>query len=149
MQLILLERVKNLGNLGDKVSVKAGFGRNYLIPQGKAIPATSRNIADFEKRRSELEQVQGDKLQQAKIRSARLAELTVVLSRKGVDETKLFGSIGVHDIADAVTAQGVELHKSEVRLPTGPLRLFGEYTIEIHLHADVNAELKLIVVRED
>lgn len=150
MDVILLEKVKHLGSLGDKIKVRPGYGRNYLIPQGKALPATTDNVAVFEARRAELEQAQSDKLDRAKSRAARLAEVSVVIARKTANEGRLFGSVGANDIAEAVTtATGIELSRQEVRLPAGPLRQIGEYTIPVHLHSDVDAEIKVHVVSED
>jgi large subunit ribosomal protein L9 len=145
MEVILLEKVGRLGTVGDKVSVKSGFGRNYLLPQGKAITATSSNIADFEARRKELEAAASDKLVSAKARSEMLAELIVTIKAKAGDEGKLFGSVGVRDIADAVTAAGVKVSKSEVKLPEGTLRELGEYDVDIQLHIDVIQAVKLVI----
>ncbi len=141
MQLILLEKVANLGNLGDKVNVKAGYGRNYLLPYGKATAATAANIAAFEERRAELEKLAADKN-----RAAQLAELEVTITATAGDEGKLFGSIGTHDIADALTASGVEVAKSEVRLPNGTIRNVGEFDVAVHLHSDVEATVRVVVV---
>ncbi len=149
MQVILLEKVQNLGELGDKVTVRPGYGRNYLIPKGKAVAATEDNLAEFERRRAELEKTQADALGKAGQRAEALREVSVSISRKAGEEGKLFGSVGTGDIAEAVTAAGVELHKHEVRLPEGPLRQAGEYDIVLHLHADVDAAVKVVVVPED
>jgi large subunit ribosomal protein L9 len=148
MNVILLEKVHNLGDLGEKVNVKAGFGRNYLIPQGKAVSATADNIAKFEARRAELEKIAGDKLGAAEARKVSLDGMSVTIAQKAGDEGKLFGSVGTHDIAEALTAAGVEVQKSEVRLPQGALRELGEYEIDIALHGDVVATIKLTVVAE-
>jgi len=148
MEVILLEKIGKLGVLGDKVAVKSGYGRNYLIPYGKAVPATTTNVAEFETRRAELEKVAAEKLTAAQARAEKLNDKEVTITSKSGDEGKLFGSIGVRDIADAVTAAGVEVNKSEVRLPEGPLRAVGEYDITIHVHSDVNAIVKLSVVAE-
>jgi len=148
MEVILLEKIGKLGVLGDKVAVKSGYGRNYLIPYGKAVPATTTNVAEFETRRAELEKVAAEKLTAAQARAEKLNDKEVTITSKSGDEGKLFGSIGVRDIADAVTAAGVEVNKSEVRLPEGPLRAVGEYDITIHIHSDVNAIVKLSVVAE-
>ncbi len=145
MQVILLEKIKGLGALGAKVDVKPGFGRNFLIPQGKALPATVKNVADFEVRRAELERQEAEVLASAEARAAQLAELTVTVSSKAGDEGKLFGSVGNRDIADAVTAAGVAVDKSEVRLPNGPLRHTGEYEIAVQVHSDIMATLKVLV----
>ncbi len=148
MEVILLEKVANLGTLGDKVKVKAGYGRNYLVPYGIAVPATETNLKAFEERRVELEKAAADKLVSAKARAEALEGASFTISSKAGDEGKLFGSIGVRDIADAVSTGGTEVEKSEVRLPEGPLRLVGEYDIELQLHSDVVVEIKLSVVAE-
>jgi large subunit ribosomal protein L9 len=148
MEVILLDKVGKLGAVGDKVSVKSGFGRNFLIPQGKAIPANEANLAEFEARRSELEAAAVEKKAVADKRAAELAELQVIIAANAGDEGKLFGSIGARDIADAITAAGVEVVKSEVRLPEGTLRELGEYDIDVQLHVDVTQTVKLIVEAE-
>ncbi len=148
MEVILLEKVGKLGSIGDKVSVKAGFGRNYLIPQGKALAATAANVAEFEARRADLEAAAAEKKSGAEGRADKLAELTVTIEANAGDEGKLFGSIGTRDIADAITAAGVEVAKSEVRLPEGALRELGEYDIDIQLHSEVTQSIKLSVVSE-
>lgn len=147
MQVILLDKVANLGSLGDQVNVKSGYARNFLVPQGKAVPATKKNIEFFEARRAELEAKLADVLAAAQARAAAVTALgSVTLASKAGDEGKLFGSIGTRDIADAVTAAGVEIVKSEVRLPEGALRTTGEFEISIQLHSEVFAEVKLQVV---
>ncbi len=146
MEVILLEKVANLGDLGDKVTVKAGYGRNYLLVQGKATAATAANIATFEARRAELEKVAAEKRAEAEARAAQLSELEVTITANTGEEGKLFGSIGTNDIADALTASGVAVNKSEVRLPYGTIRQTGEYDVTVHLHTDVEATVKLIVV---
>ncbi len=148
MQVILLERIANLGNLGSVVNVKSGFGRNFLIPQGKAKPATKENIAEVEQRRADLEAQFAALLAAAQARAAKLNGFVVTLAAKAGDEGKLFGSIGTRDIAEAVTAAGAELAKSEVLLPNGPLRNCGEYDIVVRVHSDVEATIKLAVVPE-
>ncbi|KTS74220.1 50S ribosomal protein L9 [Pseudomonas oryzihabitans] len=148
MDVILLEKIANLGNLGDKVNVKGGYARNFLLPQGKATAATAANVEAFEARRAELEKQAAEKKAQADARAAKLAELTVTIAANSGDEGKLFGSIGTRDIAEAVSAAGVELDKSEVRLPNGALRNTGEYDVEVHLHTDVEAVVKVVVVAE-
>ena len=148
MQLILLEKVANLGNLGDKVNVKAGYGRNYLLPYGKATAATAANLAAFEERRAELEKAAADKKASAETRAAQLAELEVTITATAGDEGKLFGSIGTHDVADALTASGVEVQKSEVRLPNGVLRTTGEHEVSFQVHSEVFAKLTVNVVAE-
>ena len=148
MEVILLEKVSKLGNLGDKVNVKAGFGRNYLVPQGKAVAATENNVAKFEERRAELEASAVAKLGDAQARAAQLNELELSVVAKAGDEGKLFGSIGTRDIADAISSSGVVVVKSEVRLPEGAIRTTGEFEINLQLHPEVNATIKLNVVGE-
>lgn len=148
MEVILLEKVGKLGGLGDKVTVKSGFGRNFLVPYGKAVPANAANIAEFEARRAELEKAADEKLAGAQARAEELNDKAITITSKAGDEGKLFGSIGVRDVADAVSAAGVELGKSEVRLPAGPIRDIGEYDVTIQLHSDVTATIKLSVVSE-
>jgi large subunit ribosomal protein L9 len=149
MDVILLENIGKLGDLGDKVTVKAGYGRNFLIPQGKAVAATEDNVAKFEARRAELEAAAAEAVAAAEVRAGRLEELGLVtITAVAGEEGKLFGSVGTRDIADAVTAAGVELEKSEVRLPEGALREVGEYDVDVHLHSDVDAVLKLAIVAE-
>lgn len=145
MEVILLEKVGRLGTVGDKVKVRAGFGRNYLLPQGKAIAATAENIEQFEARRAELLAAASDRKASAEGRALKLAELVVTITANAGDEGKLFGSIGARDIADAVTAAGVEVAKSEVKLPEGPLRETGEYDIDLQLHVDVVQSVKVVV----
>lgn len=148
MEVILLEKVSKLGNLGDKVTVKAGFGRNYLVPQGKAVAATENNVAKFEERRAELEASAVTKLGDAQARAAQLNELELSVVAKAGDEGKLFGSIGTRDIADAISSSGVVVVKSEVRLPEGAIRTTGEFEINLQLHPEVTATIKLNVVGE-
>ncbi len=148
MNVILLEKVGKLGNIGDQVSVKSGFGRNFLIPQGKAIPATSANVADFEARRAELEAAAAEKKATADARAEQLADVTVTITANAGDEGKLFGSLGTRDLADAITAAGVEVAKSEVKLPEGTLREVGEYDVDVQLHAEVTQTVKVVVVAE-
>ncbi|MBG6242368.1 MAG: 50S ribosomal protein L9 [Candidatus Symbiopectobacterium sp. Dall1.0] len=149
MQVILLDKVANLGSLGDQVNVKAGYARNFLVPQGKAVPATKKNVEFFEARRAELEAKLADVLAAAQARAAQLTELgTVTLASKAGDEGKLFGSIGTRDIADAVTAAGVAIAKSEVRLPNGVLRTLGDHEVSFQVHSDVFATLNVLVVAE-
>mgnify|MGYP006283303355 FL=1 len=147
MNVILLEKIHKLGDLGDQVKVKAGYGRNYLIPYGKAVPATKDNIEAFEARRAELEKAAAERLQQAQARGEALADSNVTIQAKAGEEGKLFGSIGVRDIADAVSAMGTEVEKSEVLLPEGPIRATGEYQIGLQLHTDVQVSINLSVVR--
>ena len=148
MQVILLERVGKLGDLGDKVNVKAGFGRNFLIPYGKAVPATGSNVADFEARRSELEAAAAEKRGGAHARAAKLAEVAITIEANAGDEGKLFGSIGTRDIAAAITESGVAVSKSEVRLPMGVIRELGEYEVNIQVHSEVTQTIKLSVIAE-
>lgn len=149
MDVILLEKIDNLGGLGDKVNVRAGYGRNFLIPTGKAVAATKKNLEEFQARRAELEKQAAKLLAQAQARKVEIEALgTISISRNAGDEGRLFGSVGTGDIADAVTAAGVELAKREVRLPEGPFHVTGEFDVQLHLHTDVNATLKLAVVAE-
>jgi large subunit ribosomal protein L9 len=149
MEVILLQKVENLGNLGDKVKVKPGYGRNYLIPQGKAKAATAANIAEFEKRRAELEKEAVDQLTRAEARKAELAGKRVTINAKAGQEGKLFGSIGTVDIAEAFTNAGLKVERKEVRMPQGPIRVAGEHTVELHLHTDVNVEVTVVVIAEE
>ncbi len=146
MNVILLEKVGKLGTIGDKVSVKAGFGRNFLIPQGKAIPATTANVAEFETRRAALEATAAEKKGTAEARAAQLAELTVTIESVAGDEGKLFGSLGTRDLAQAITAAGVEVTKAEVKLPQGTLREVGEFDINVQLHSEVTQIVKVVIV---
>lgn len=148
MEVILLEKIANLGELGDKVSIKAGFGRNYLIPRGKAVPATPSRIAEFEARRAELEKLAADKLAAAQARAAAIGKLQVSIAHKAGDEGKLFGSIGTATIAEAITSAGAEVERQEIRLPNGAIRQVGDYDIDIHLHTDVTLALTIKVVNE-
>lgn len=148
MEVILLEKVQNLGSLGEKVRVKPGYARNYLIPKGKAAQATPANLEAFERRRAELEKTQADALAAARARAEALEGLRLRIARKAGDEGRLFGSVGTADIAEAAEAAGIEVHKHEVRLPEGPLRQVGVYDIPLHLHADVNVSIAVEVVAE-
>lgn len=148
MEVILLEKVDNLGGLGDKVNVKSGYGRNFLIPSGKAITATKSNVAEFEARRAELEKQAAEALAAAEARKVTLESLTVTIERKAGEEGRLFGSVGTADIAAAATAAGAELEKREVRLPEGPFHSLGEFDVEVHLHSDVDATIKLVIKPE-
>jgi large subunit ribosomal protein L9 len=149
MEVILLEGVANLGELGDKVTVKAGYGRNFLIPQHKAVPATKQNIVDFEARRAELQKAADEKIAIAKARAEKISALDITMTTKAGDEGKLFGSITVRDIADAAESRGVEIEKNEIQMPDGPLRQLGEFEIAIQLHTEVTATLKVVVIAED
>lgn len=149
MEIILLDKVANLGSLGDQVHVKAGYARNFLVPQGKAVPATKKNVEFFEARRAELEAKLADVLAVAKGRAEKINSLaTVTIASKAGDEGKLFGSIGTRDIAQAVTAAGVEVAKSEVRLPNGVLRTVGEHEVHFQVHSDVFAKLNVNIIAE-
>ncbi|MBD3669421.1 MAG: 50S ribosomal protein L9 [Gammaproteobacteria bacterium] len=148
MEVILLEKVTNLGDLGDKVNVKPGYGRNFLVPQGKAVTATKANIAEFEARRAELEKAAAEALAEAQARADKMDGMTVSIVRKAGDEGKLFGSVGTQDIADALIEAGVEVVKAEVRMPLGPIRELGETDIDIQVHGDVTATIKVDVVAE-
>lgn len=143
MEVILLEKIANLGKLGDKVKVKAGYGRNFLIPQHKAAAATAENIAAFEVRRAELERLATEKRASAVARAEQLGQLCVTLSAVAGVEGKLFGSIGTADIAQAIAAAGVAVEKSEVRLPNGTIRHLGSFEVQVHLHTDVTASVQV------
>ena len=149
MEVILLEKDENLGNIGDLVKVHAGYGRNFLLPQGKATLATPDNVAALEARRAELERKEAEELTSVQERAAQLENLTLTLTAKAGTEGKLFGSLGTVDIAEACTENGVPVQRSEVRLPDGPVRTVGEHEIEIHLHTDVNVTIRLTVVAEE
>jgi len=148
MEIILLEKVDNLGQLGDKDVVKSGYGRNFLIPSGRAVAATAANLKAFEVRRAELEKQAAERLAAANARKAQLDGLAITIRHRAGDEGRLFGSVGTSDIADAVAATGVALERQEVRLPAGPFRVAGEYDVTVHLHADVDATLKLTIAGE-
>lgn len=148
MELILLEKVLNLGDLGDKVKVKPGYGRNYLVPSGKAVPATKANLEDFEKRRAELEKAAMKKLSSAEERLAALDGFEITLTANASEEGKLYGSIGPREIADAVTEAGPKLEKSEVIMGEGPIRYTGEHEVLVQLHADVETHVKVTVNAE-
>jgi large subunit ribosomal protein L9 len=150
MELILLQKVKNLGNLGDKVNVKPGYGRNFLVPQGKATAATAANLEEFEKRRAEYEAKANQQLAGAEGRKAQFEGApAVTLKAHASPEGKLFGSVGPRDVAEAFTAAGLALDKSEVIMSEGPLRHIGEFDVHVHLHADTNTTVKVIIVGED
>ena len=149
MQVILLQKVANLGNIGDKVKVRSGYGRNFLLPQGKATLATPDNIARFEARRAELERLAREHLTSAGERGEAIKDFKLVIHAKAGTEGKLFGSIGTADIAEACTKAGFNIERSEVRLPTGPLRSLGEHLINLHLHADVDVPLTVAIVPEE
>ena len=149
MELILLQKVKNLGNLGDKVKVKPGYGRNYLVPQGKATAATEQNIAEFEQRRAEYEAKANQQLAGAEARRAQFENASVTIKANASPEGKLFGSVGPRDIADAFTEAGIALDKSEVVMSEGPLRHIGEFEVAVHLQADVHTQVKVVITAED
>lgn len=149
MEIILLDKVANLGGLGDTVIVKSGFARNFLFPQGKAVPATKANVEKFEARRAELEAKIAEQLAAAQARADKIAELgEVTIAAPAGEEGKLFGSVGTQNIADAITAAGVQVAKAEVKLPTGTLRETGEYDIDLQLHSDVMATAKVVIIAE-
>jgi large subunit ribosomal protein L9 len=145
MEIILLEKVDNVGGIGDRVRVKSGYARNYLIPQGKATLATAANIAKFESRRADLEAKAAAELAEAQARAKKLEGLVLKIEMQAGAEGKLFGSVGTVDIAEAIGQRGVEIERSEIRLPEGPLRVVGEHHIDLHLHADVNVGLTVVI----
>ena len=149
MDLILLQKVANLGNIGDRVKVKSGYGRNFLLPKGKATLATAANVARFDARRAELESAANEELHRAQQRAAAIKDFKLSIIAKAGSEGKLFGSVGTADIAEAASAAGHSLARSEVRLPGGPLRAVGEHAVTLHLHADVEVELPVIIVAEE
>ena len=150
MDVILLQKVENLGNLGDRVKVKPGYGRNFLIPLGKAAPATAANIKAFEARRAELERIANEELARATARQSEFAAIGEVrMSAKAGTEGKLFGSIGTVDIAEAIEKTGVKVERKELRMPHGPIRAIGEHEIEVHLHTDLNVKVKVVVTGEE
>jgi large subunit ribosomal protein L9 len=149
MEVILLQKVANLGNIGDRVKVRSGFGRNFLLPQGKATLATPDNIARFEARRAELERLAREHLVSAEERAAAMTDFKLTIHAKAGTEGKLFGSIGTSDIAEAATRAGFKVERSEVRLSTGPLRMLGEHTVNLHLHADIDVPLHVTIVAEE
>lgn len=148
MEIILMDKVANLGNLGDIVKVKDGYARNYLIPQGMAKRATAANKAAFEEKKVELEKLAADKLVAAQTRAEKLEGYALTIAQKAGVDGRLFGSVGNVDIADALVAQGFEVSKAEVRLPEGPFKALGEYEVGLGLHTDVTATIKLTVVAE-
>ncbi len=149
MNVILLDNVENLGGIGDLVSVKAGYGRNYLLPQGKAALATKQNIAEFEARRADLETAAAEELTAAKAREELIQGMGLVITANVGPEGKLFGSVGPIDIADAFSKVGVEALRSEIRMPEGPIHEVGEYVIGVHLHTEINVEVTVKVVAEE
>ena len=149
MDVILLTKVANLGNIGDRVKVKSGYGRNFLLPKGKATLATPDNVKKFEARRAELEKTAREQFADAESRAAAYKDFKLLISAKAGTEGKLFGSIGTADIAEASAKQGYKLARAEVRLPTGPLRTVGEHTITLHLHTDIDVQLPVVISAED
>lgn len=146
MDVILLEKVGGLGNLGDKVKVKSGFGRNFLLPYGKAVSATAENVARFEAQRAELEKVAAERTAEAQARAEKLAGLKITIAANAGDEGKLFGSVGTRDIAEAVTAAGNAVSKSEVRMPNGVIRTTGDFEVTLQLHSDITQTITVSVV---
>ncbi len=149
MDVILLTKVANLGNIGDRVKVKSGYGRNFLLPKGKATLATPENVKKFEARRAELEKVARDQFQDAESRAAAFKDFKLEITAKAGTEGKLFGSIGTADIAEATTKAGHKLARAEVRLPTGPLRMVGEHMVALHLHTDIDVQLPVVITAEE
>jgi len=149
MDVILLTKVANLGNIGDRVKVKSGYGRNFLLPKGKATLATPDNVKKFEARRAELEKIAREQFQDAESRAAAFKDFKLQITAKAGTEGKLFGSIGTADIAEACTAQGHKLARAEVRLPTGPLRTVGEHVVALHLHTDIDVQLPVVITAEE
>jgi large subunit ribosomal protein L9 len=148
MEVILLEKIVNLGNLGDRVNIKNGYGRNYLVPQGKAVPATAKKLAEFEARRAELENAAAEKLNAAQAHADKLSKLEIVITHKAGDEGRLFGSVGTHNIADAINQAGGVVEKQQIRLPNGTIRQIGDYDIDINLHSDVIVTMSIKVAAE-
>ena len=149
MQVILLEKIDNVGSLGDLVDVKSGFARNFLLPQGKAEMATKTNVEAFQARRAELEKIEAQTLQSAQQRAAKLEGMSVTITSRSGTEGKLFGSIGTEEIRMAIVEAGVEVEKKEIRLSDGPLRNVGEHPVVLHLHADVDSQVTVVVVGEE
>lgn len=149
MDVILLEKVQNLGKLGDRVAVRSGYARNYLLPQRKAVAATPDNLAVFEQRRAELEKAEAEGLAAAQTRAAELDGKSITISAKAGTEGKLFGSVGTLDIAEAAGREGLTLKRQEVRLPAGPFRNIGSYEVELQLHADVTARITVAIVADE
>ncbi len=148
MEVILLEKIVNLGNLGDRVNIKNGYGRNYLVPQGKAVPATAKKLAEFEARRAELENAAAEKLGAAQSQGEKLSKLVIVITHKAGDEGRLFGSVGTHNIAEAINQAGGVVEKQQIRLPHGTIRQVGDYDIDINLHSDVIVTMSIKVAAE-
>ena len=146
MELILLEKIGHLGNLGDQVKVKAGYGRNYLIPQGKAIPASKANVAVFAEKKAEFQKKEQELTAQAKQRAEKLDGVELTVAAQVIEEGALYGSVGIHEITDAATQKGHEIDKSEIDMPEGPIKQIGDYEVAVHLHGDVTATLKIKVI---
>ena len=149
MEVILLQKVANLGNIGDRVKVRSGFGRNFLLPQGKATLATPEHVARFEAHRAELEKAAREQLQGAEERAEAMKDFKLTITAKAGTEGKLFGSIGTSDIAEACTQAGFKVERSEVRLPNGPLRMVGEHTVSLHLHTDIDVPVAVSIIAEE
>ncbi|MBL4763286.1 MAG: 50S ribosomal protein L9 [Gammaproteobacteria bacterium] len=150
MEVVLLEKIENLGNLGDKVTVKAGFARNFLMPQGKAKPATAENVAEFEARRAELEKAAANALAAAQTRANAIGSLgAITIQSKVSSEGKLFGSVNNIEIVEALSASGVDIQKSEIRMPEGPIREVGEYVVGVHVHSDIDVSVTVVVTDEE
>jgi large subunit ribosomal protein L9 len=149
MDVILLEKVANLGSLGDRVEVRSGYARNFLLPKGKATLATPANVTKFEARRAELEKHANEQLSSAEARKLSFADFRLNIAARAGSEGKLFGSIGTGDIAAAASAAGQPLQRSEVRLPNGPLRVVGDHVVVVHLHTDIDVELSITITSED
>jgi large subunit ribosomal protein L9 len=149
MNVILLDKVENLGEIGDMVNVKPGYGRNYLLPQGKATLATKQNLAEFESRRAELEKASAEELAAAKARANLIEGMELVIPANVGSEGKLFGSVGPIDITEAFSKVGVEVARAEIRMPDGPIHEIGDFSIGLHFHSDVNVDINLKVVAED
>jgi large subunit ribosomal protein L9 len=149
MDIILLQKVANLGNIGDRVKVKSGYGRNFLLPKGKATLATPENVAKFEARRAEFEKSARAELESAQARAKKLEGFKLTITAKAGGEGKLFGSVGTSDITDGIKKAGHEIERSEVRLPNGPIRIAGEHTVQLHLHTDITVDLPVVIVGEE
>jgi large subunit ribosomal protein L9 len=149
MDVILLQKVANLGNIGDRVKVRSGYGRNFLLPGGKATLATPDNVKRFEARREELEKLAREQLSSAEERAAAMQDFKLTITAKAGTEGKLFGSIGTSDVAEAATKAGFKVERSEVRMPNGPLRTVGEHSVGLHLHADIDVPLTVLIVAEE
>jgi large subunit ribosomal protein L9 len=149
MDVILLQKVANLGNIGDRVKVKSGYGRNFLLPKGRATLATPDNVKRFEARREELEKLAREQMSSAEERATALKDYKLTITAKAGTEGKLFGSIGTSDIAEALTKAGFKIERSEVRMPNGPLRMVGDHSVGLHLHADIDIPLAVLIVAEE